>query len=83
MELNKNDTTGHRRTASKEIRRQQLIDSTIESIATRGFSGTTIAAVSKGAKLSQGIVNFHFANKETLFLETLGYLAAEIGRAHV
>ncbi|OUR77217.1 hypothetical protein A9Q83_11930 [Alphaproteobacteria bacterium 46_93_T64] len=65
------------RTASKEVRRQQLIDATIESIATRGFSGTTIATVSKGAKLSQGIVNFHFTNKETLFIETLGFLATE------
>jgi TetR/AcrR family transcriptional regulator, transcriptional repressor of bet genes len=65
------------RTASKEVRRQQLIDATIESIATRGFSGTTIASVSRGAKLSQGIVNLHFTNKETLFVETLGYLAQE------
>jgi TetR/AcrR family transcriptional repressor of bet genes len=65
------------RTASKEVRRQQLIDATIESIASRGFSGTTIAVVSKGAKLSQGIINLHFTNKETLFVETLGYLARE------
>ena len=65
------------RAVSKEIRRQQLIDATIESIATRGFSDTTIAAVSKGANLSQGIVNLHFKNKETLFVETLGFLAKE------
>ncbi len=69
--------TNNSRTASKEVRRQQLIDATIESIATRGFSDTTIAKVSQGARLSQGIVNLHFTNKETLFLETLGYLARE------
>ncbi len=73
----KNNTARNGRTASKEVRRQQLIDATIESIATQGFSGTTIATVSKGAKLSQGIVNFHFNDKATLFAETLGYLATE------
>jgi len=76
--MEENITTARNgRTASKEVRRQQLIDATIESISTQGFSGTTIATVSKGANLSQGIVNFHFTNKETLFIETLGYLATE------
>ena len=69
--------SGNNRTESKEVRRQQLIDATIDSIAKRGFSGTTIKTVSQGAKLSQGIINLHFTNKETLFVETLGYLAQE------
>lgn len=72
-----NNKPANGRTATKEVRRQQLIDATIDSIATRGFSGTTIATVSKGANLSQGIVNLHFTNKETLFIETLGFLARE------
>ena len=65
------------RTASKEVRRRQLIDATIDSIAERGFSETTLATVTKGAKLSHGIVNFHFKSKEALFVETLGFLAKE------
>ncbi len=65
------------RTASKEVRRQQLIDATIDSIAARGFADTTIARVSQGANLSQGIVNLHFKNKETLLVESLGFLARE------
>ena len=65
------------RTAPREVRRRQLIEATIDSIAERGFSATTLAAVTKGAKLSHGIVNFHFNNKETLFVETLGFLAQE------
>lgn len=70
-------TAGRGRTASREVRRRQLIEATIDSIAERGFSATTLAAVTKGAKLSHGIVNFHFNNKETLFVETLGFLARE------
>jgi TetR/AcrR family transcriptional repressor of bet genes len=72
------DTSANQgRTASREVRRRQLIDATIDSIAERGFSGTTLAAVTKGANLSHGIVNFYFKNKETLFVETLGLLAQE------
>ncbi|TKZ19416.1 TetR family transcriptional regulator [Shimia litoralis] len=65
------------RTASKEVRRQQLIDATIESIAKHGVSGTTMTTVTGFAGLSMGLVNFHFKNKETLFEETLRFLAEE------
>jgi TetR/AcrR family transcriptional repressor of bet genes len=65
------------RTATREARRRQLINATIDSIAKRGFSGTTLATVTTGAKLSHGIVNFHFDSKEDLYVETLGLLADE------
>lgn len=65
------------RTASKEVRRQQLIEATIESIAKYGMSGTTTNTVTKLAGLSVGIVNFHFKSKENLFEETLRFLAEE------
>lgn len=65
------------RYATREVRRQQLINATIDSISKRGFSGTTLATVTKGAKLSHGIVNFHFDSKEHLYVETLEYLARE------
>lgn len=65
------------RTASKEVRRQQLIDATIESIAKYGIAGTTMTTVTGYAGLSLGIVNFHFQNKENLFAETLRHLAEE------
>ena len=65
------------RTATREARRQQLINATIKSISKRGFSGTTLATVTKGANLSHGTVNFHFKSKEDLYVETLGFLADE------
>lgn len=65
------------RTASKEERRQQLIDATIESIAKHGISGTTMTTVTGIAGLSIGLVNFHFSTKETLFEETLRFLGDE------
>lgn len=68
---------GRRRTESKEVRRQQLIDATIESIATHGIAGTTMATVTRIADLSLGIVNFHFESKQKLLEETLLFLARE------
>ncbi len=65
------------RTASKQVRRQQLIDATIESIAKHGISGTTMTTVTRTAGLSIGLANFHFSTKQKLFEETLRYLAEE------
>ncbi len=73
------DETKVRRRASKEFRREQLIHATIDSIATKGYSATTLADVADGAGLSRGIVNFHFESKEKLFIETLTYMSDEYG----
>lgn len=66
-----------RRTESKAVRRQQLIEATIKSIAKHGIGGTTMSTVTDYAGLSIGIVNFHFESKQKLFEETLIYLARE------
>ena len=66
-----------RRTASKEARRQQLIDATMKCIARNGMGSTSIGDVAKEAGLSQGIVNLHFQSKENLLNETLQYISDE------
>lgn len=66
-----------RRTESKEVRRGQLIDAAIESIARHGIRGTTTQTVTDIAGLSVGLVNFHFESKQKLFEETLLFLARE------
>ena len=70
-------TNGGANTAIRERRRQQLIESTMASIAKRGFAETTMADVAKGAKLSHGIVNFHFKSKDQLLVDTLRHLTEE------
>lgn len=65
------------RKASKEMRRQQLIEATIDSLAKRGFAETTLADVADGAGLSRGIVNFHFESKDNLLVATLQFMADE------
>jgi len=66
-----------RRTAPKEVRRAQLIEATLASIAQNGLSGTTMAEVTGRAGLSMGIVSLHFKSKENLLTETLRFLAEE------
>ena len=70
-------TRPKRRTASKEVRKDQLIRATIRSIARHGLSLTTIATVAKEAGLSQGIINLHFKSKERLLEETLSHVVDE------
>lgn len=65
------------RTQSRDLRRQQLIEATIATLAERGFSRTTLTEVAKRAGLSHGLVLFHFQSKENLLAETLDYLSQE------
>lgn len=65
------------RITDKSVRRRQLIESTIDSIARAGLAETTLGRVAQGAGLSQGIVNFHFRSKEALLNDTLKFLADE------
>jgi TetR/AcrR family transcriptional repressor of bet genes len=71
------ETDRKSRKASKETRQQQLIEATIDSLARRGYSDTTLANVADGAGLSRGIVNFHFESKEKLLVATLQYMSDE------
>ena len=68
------------RTMSREARRNQLIESTIETLAARGYARTTLTEVARTAGLSHGLVLFHFETKEKLLAETLVYLAEEYRR---
>ncbi|MCB1388123.1 MAG: TetR/AcrR family transcriptional regulator [Rhodobacteraceae bacterium] len=62
---------------SRDARRQQLIEATIDTLAQRGFSRTTLTEVARTAGLSHGLVLFHFETKEKLLAETLAHLAEE------
>lgn len=65
------------RRAAKGVRKRQLIEAAITSIAKRGLGDTTLAHVSQSAGLSQGIINLHFTNKENLLYETLNFIRDE------
>ena len=68
------------RKASKEVRRQQLIDATIGVLARKGYAALTIAEVARAAGLSTGTVIFHFASKDELLASVLRCLSEEYFR---
>ncbi|MFN0192176.1 MAG: TetR family transcriptional regulator C-terminal domain-containing protein [Aestuariivirga sp.] len=68
------------RKASKDVRRQQLIDATISVLARKGYAALTVADVAKAAGLSAGIINFHFDSKDGLLADCLQHLTNEFYR---
>lgn len=63
------------RKASREFRREQLIEATIATVARNGLSMTTLSDVAKAAGVSHGLVNFHFQTKDKLMAETLSFMS--------
>jgi TetR/AcrR family transcriptional repressor of bet genes len=64
-------------TAIQAERRRLLIDATMSAISEHGLSRLTLAKIARVAGLSAGSMNFHFASKEALLLETLNFLVSE------
>ena len=65
------------RKQSREARRGQLIEATLETLAARGYARVTLLEVARTAGLSHGLVNFHFDSKDKLLEATLTQLAEE------
>ncbi|MGC1429907.1 MAG: TetR family transcriptional regulator C-terminal domain-containing protein [Albidovulum sp.] len=59
----------------------RIIDAVVETVATRGLSGTTLANVAATAGVSQGVLVFHFKSKDRLLGETLRRLGEEYRQA--
>lgn len=73
-------TAAPSRKASKEVRKQQLIEATIRILAQKGYAALTVADVAKAAGLSTGIIIFHFISKDELLASVLRHLAEEYHR---
>ena len=65
------------RSENKKNSNLKLISSTIKNLSKKGINELTMHDVSRGAGLSQGIVNFHFKSKELLLIETLRFISNE------
>ena len=60
------------------IRRQQLIDATIRTIARVGYSETTVSRIAKEANLSVGIISHYFGGKQSLLEASMAQLLFEL-----
>ena len=63
----------------EEMRRRQLVEVTIDSLAELGFSGTTLAQIAGRAKVSPGLVAHYFGDKDGLLDAAFRSLARRVG----
>lgn len=77
----KNETIGQKSLSFiEQARRAQIVACAIETIADLGYSQASLARIGQRAKVSKGVITYHFANKEELLQavvdEVLGQFAA-------
>ncbi len=63
------------------IRRQQLIDATLEAINELGLAEASISQIAKRAGVSTGIISHYFKDKHGLIFATMQYLLAQLETA--
>ncbi|MCJ8144771.1 betaine-aldehyde dehydrogenase [Ancylobacter sp. A5.8] len=69
-----------RRREPEDVRRRQLIEATIDSLAEVGFNASTLAQIARRAGVSPGLVAHYFGDKDGLLEATLRFLSARIAR---
>jgi TetR/AcrR family transcriptional repressor of bet genes len=62
----------------ESLRRQQLIDATIDVVAAVGLKGATISLISKRAGMSSGIISHYFGSKQALIEASVLYLLSQL-----
>ncbi|MCY8009503.1 TetR family transcriptional regulator [Bacillus haynesii] len=50
----------------EKARRAQIVECAIETIAEVGYAQASLGQIAKRAKISKGVISYHFANKEEL-----------------
>jgi AcrR family transcriptional regulator len=61
------------RTFIEEARRAQIIKTTIDVLADRGFGGTSLAEIARNAGISRGVIHYHFHSKGELIEEVIAH----------
>lgn len=62
------------KTFISEARREQILQATIDVLNDIGYVKLSLAKIAKMAKISTGLISYHFTDKEELIDHTLGYL---------
>jgi TetR/AcrR family transcriptional regulator, fatty acid metabolism regulator protein len=63
----------------EKARRAQLIACTIETIATLGYGQASLAQIAKRAKVSKGVISYHFKSKDELIEQTAAAIFEAFG----
>lgn len=71
------------RKASEQTRRSQIIKAAYEIASRRGIDGLTVRQVAAKARLSSGLVLFHFKSKDRLVIALLDWLLETTTVLHI
>ncbi len=63
-----------RPTFIEEARRKQIIESTIQTLAQKGFVNTSLADIADQIGVSKGVISYHFNGKDELINATLDWI---------
>lgn len=69
------------RPSNTQARRLQIVRAMMDVIAERGYAGATIADVARAARLTRGLVHYHFTDKLEILLCVLDELVRTHGMA--
>ncbi|MCM3541112.1 TetR/AcrR family transcriptional regulator [Priestia endophytica] len=63
----------------EKARRAQIVEYAIETIAEMGYAQASLGQIAKRAKISKGVISYHFSNKEELLEQVVTeyYIACE------
>ena len=64
------------RPSNTEARREQISAALIKVMATRGYDGASVADIARAARLTPGLVHYHFESKQQILLAALERLVA-------
>jgi len=64
------------RPRNTEQRRAQIVSGLLSAMGERGYGGSSIIAIAKAAKLSPGLVHYHFASKQAILVALVERLSA-------
>ncbi|WP_243355239.1 TetR/AcrR family transcriptional regulator [Bacillus litorisediminis] len=79
MSKNNKTTVKKQMTFIEEARRAQIVEYAIETIAEVGYAQASLGEIAKRAKISKGVISYHFSNKEELLKQVVVdyYLACQ------
>lgn len=67
-------TMGDQPSFIAQARREQIIKATVETLNEIGYVNVSLAKIAKKAKISAGLISYHFQDKDDLINHTLVYL---------
>jgi TetR/AcrR family transcriptional repressor of bet genes len=66
------ETTAEPQSRIEQRRRKEIVRATAEIVAEEGFEGTTMRKIAARAGVSLGVLNYYYAGKRELVMETIG-----------